>query len=244
MGHSSTNIVAFRDGKPDFECSCRINVGGLGLTNYMQRILELRYNTNLNNKEHPLAGFSVAEKMKEQMCYVSPCYSADLNAMKECSQDSHVRNEHKGELKELLAAFPNFNVDKAVEKIQVPELYFQPGMVGIKQGGVAESIAMVDKLYSQTHAVCKHLVNRSILLAGGGSEFQGMKERVGNELKSLSSRDSEIKILSSQDSLLDAWNGAAGYANNELLNKETYADSVNKTEYEEVGKDRIFVTDK
>jgi len=48
-------------------------------------------------------------------------------------------------------------------------------------------------------------------------------------------------VLSARDPSLDAWRGAAAYANGLFEKQEAYASSVDRATYEEVGVNRIFM---
>ena len=68
-----------------------------------------------------------------------------------------------------------------------------------------------------------------------------MSDRLHEELRSQCRVGTSLNVVDAWDPDLDAWRGAAAYANGSLKQKEAFATYVNKREYEELGPNRIFV---
>jgi len=59
-------------------------------------------------------------------------------------------------------------------------------------------------------------LSQNVFITGGGSLFKGFAERVESELISLMPFRSPVKVWSANDSVLDAWRGAAYIARSDL----------------------------
>merc|ERR1739848_830466 len=96
-----------------------------------------------------------------------------------------------------------------VERIRVPELLFQPAMMGMEQAGLAETIDFVLKKYSPEDQ--SRLVE-NIFLTGACSQLPRLKDRLEVELLSLRPFQSKFKVTVAGDGVLDAWQGARRWA--------------------------------
>ena len=258
MGHSSTSLVPFVGGAPCFEHSLRMRLSGVGVTSYLQNVLELKYSKHLSRKDHPLSGFNLAETIKSKMCFVASDYHAKLRSIQarllevpSSSSSSSPRNglaeSFNGELlgdcscPEVLEMIPELDFNTAVERIQVPEVYFQPSLAGVDQMSVAEALVALSDAVTGKLSLQEHEPLESVLLVGGSSKFRGMSDRLHEELRSQCRVGTSLNVVDAWDPDLDAWRGAAAYANGSLKQKEAFATYVNKREYEELGPNRIFV---
>eukprot|EP00055_Hartaetosiga_balthica_P013685 m.71217 g.71217 ORF g.71217 m.71217 type:complete len:757 (+) comp8338_c7_seq2:105-2375(+) len=117
----------------------------------------------------------------------------------------------------------------SVERIQIPELLFQPTMAGIDEGGITD---MFDMVFPQYDAATQERLAENVFITGGSSLFNGFKDRVYADLRRVRPYDQTIHIYSASDALSDAWRGGASFASNsELLKKH----SISKAMYEEEG---------
>lgn len=121
--------------------------------------------------------------------------------------------------------------------MRAPEILFQPGMVGVEEAGLAETIAYVLKMYSPEDQVnsilpmmCEMFVIHhnfspffffflfqdklvsNIFLTGGCAYLPGLKERLECELRAIRPFQSKFHIRISKDPSLSAWNGACEFA--------------------------------
>lgn len=72
-------------------------------------------------------------------------------------------------------------------------------------------------------------------MTGGFSQLPGLSQRIQTSLQSISPVNTKIKVKRAKDPLLDAWKGAAMFAQDE--EKKQYF--ITKQEYEEYGSDYI-----
>ena len=80
-----------------------------------------------------------------------------------------------------------------------------------------------------------------MLLTGGSSLYPGIRDRLARELRAECVVGTKVAVPESHNAVLDAWQGAAAYANNLLPHREALADSATKAIYDELGRDRIFL---
>ncbi|XP_017039867.1 actin-related protein 5 [Drosophila ficusphila] len=103
------------------------------------------------------------------------------------------------------SAAENYQLHFGVEDIRVPEILFQPSMIGCSEAGLAELIAFVLKLFSAEEQ--QRLVDH-VYLTGGCAQFRGLKERLAKELMEMRPFQSSFAIYESDEPTLSAWLGA------------------------------------
>jgi actin-related protein 5 len=72
-------------------------------------------------------------------------------------------------------------------------------------------------------------------LTGGFTQLPGLAERIHSSLQSIYPVNTQIKVKRAKDPVLDAWRGAAMFAEDETKTKHF----ITKQEYEEYGSDYI-----
>ena len=92
------------------------------------------------------------------------------------------------------------------EQIRVPELLYQPNLIGTEQEGLTGMIEYVLKNYEPD--IQEKLI-QNIFLTGGPSKFRGFKERLEVETRAILPFLSKFNIHEASDKLCDAWHGAA-----------------------------------
>jgi len=120
-------------------------------------------------------------------------------------------------------------VHLSTELIMVPEILFQPSIIGIEQAGLAETIQFIFTKYSADDV--KRLSN-NVFLTGGIADIPGLKTRLENELQEMLPYKSTFKVTSASDPLLDSWRGASQWADNEENQRSGF---MSRAEYEEYG---------
>ncbi|XP_058463365.1 actin-related protein 5 [Malaya genurostris] len=111
-----------------------------------------------------------------------------------------------------------------VERIRVPEILFQPSMIGIQEAGLNGTIDYVLKLFTQDEL--PKLVS-NIVLTGGCANIQGLYERLSRELMQMLPFRSTFNLKVAADPVLDGWKGASRFAMSDgfkqaLITKATY----------------------
>ncbi|KAG0002630.1 Nuclear actin-protein involved in chromatin remodeling, partial [Modicella reniformis] len=119
-----------------------------------------------------------------------------------------------------------------VERIRVPEVLFQPGIIGLDQTGLVETMQDVLKRFD---AQARQRLVQNILVTGGMAQIPGLIDRLDHSIRAILPFSSDKKLYqvrAAQHCLLDAWRGAAMVArDSERMQKI----SVTRQEYEEYG---------
>lgn len=125
-----------------------------------------------------------------------------------------------------------------VERIRVPEIYFQPQMAGLDQAGIPE---LVQNLIFRNFdcnlgpgGQLRSLID-NIFITGGGSLLPNFKERMQSEVTSFLPVGTPFNITQAKDVFLDPWKGMQQW----LQTPEAQESFVTKEEYEEYGPEYI-----
>lgn len=118
-----------------------------------------------------------------------------------------------------------YQLNLNVERIRVPEVLFQPSIVGVDQAGISEILSdMLTKSYKPYQVD----MAKNIVVTGGFSSFKNLDERIASDIRSELPTGTEINVHSSTEPNLDAWRGMAKWATNS-------PNWLTKKEYEENG---------
>ncbi|KAI9820360.1 MAG: Nuclear actin-protein involved in chromatin remodeling [Pycnora praestabilis] len=117
-----------------------------------------------------------------------------------------------------------------VERIRVPEVVFQPSIAGLEQAGIVEIAANIitQRLADDSQ---RDRVLKDVFLTGGNTLFQGFEERLQKELRAVLPAESPFSTRGAKDPVLDAWKGAARWAEGDGLKRS----AVTRQEYLEKG---------
>ncbi|KAM4692331.1 actin-related protein 5 [Rhinophrynus dorsalis] len=115
------------------------------------------------------------------------------------------------------------------ERIRVPEILFQPSLIGEDQAGLAETMHYILERYPQE--VQQELV-QNVFLTGGNVMYPGIKGRMEKELLQMRPFGSSFQVSLASHPVLDSWHGAANWA---LQNLESEEGWISRKEYEEMG---------
>lgn len=125
----------------------------------------------------------------------------------------------------------DFRITLGLERFRCPEIIFQPHLIGIDQVGLDEAIGVSMRRLPSDWS--KQIAEGTVLLTGGNTLFDGIEKRVLAELKKSRPQGSLIKLVRAADPLLDAWSGAAYFADSPLFQRSIFT----KRDYEEKGED-------
>ncbi|TPX57687.1 hypothetical protein PhCBS80983_g03653 [Powellomyces hirtus] len=121
-----------------------------------------------------------------------------------------------------------------VERIRVPEVFFQPRIVGLDQAGLVET---VDDILKRFDPGQQELMAKNVFITGGNSLLKNMDQRIEADLRALRPFQSTVKITRARDPLLDPWHGAAKWALSQPV--EFQKSSLTREMYEEMGHDYL-----
>ncbi|XP_015765936.1 PREDICTED: actin-related protein 5-like [Acropora digitifera] len=123
-----------------------------------------------------------------------------------------------------------YQLHLGVERIRVPEIVYQPSMLGIEQAGISETI---DFILNHFHAELQTALVQNIFVTGGNTQFPKFQERLERELLAIRPFQSTFRVTTAANPALDAWCGARKWARSMSGNLKTV--SVTRQEYEEKG---------
>ncbi|XP_035238228.1 actin-related protein 5 [Anguilla anguilla] len=115
------------------------------------------------------------------------------------------------------------------ERLRVPEVLFQPSLIGEEQMGLMETLQYVLDRYTPEQ---QEALVSGVFLTGGNMQYPGMKERVERELLAMRPFQSHFQASVASRPALDAWHGARDWA----LRSEPGGEGwVSRQDYEEKG---------
>eukprot|EP01083_Nonionella_stella_P141693 437056_1 len=126
----------------------------------------------------------------------------------------------------------DYQISLSVDRIRVPEILYQPSLLGGDQGGLTDTI---QRVLNRFDAETQTRLIKNVFVCGGQSKFSGFSDRLLSEIRAIRPVDSEIRIRPAADPLLDAWRGARKFANTPQFLEM----SVSRAEYLENGGEYI-----
>lgn len=125
-----------------------------------------------------------------------------------------------------------------VERIRVPEVYFQPSIAGLDQAGIPELIQNLlmrnsDRNFDVGGQLRAMIEN--ILVTGGGSLLPNFVTRLRTELVEFLPFGAPLNVYHAKNPLLDPWHGMQKWSSS----PEAEAAFVTREEYEEMGPEYI-----
>jgi len=120
-------------------------------------------------------------------------------------------------------------VHLSTELSVVPEILFQPSIIGLDQSGLAETIQFIFSKYSDADVA---RLGNNVFLTGGLAAIPGLKERLELELRQILPFQSTFKVECCEDPVLDGWRGASAWASDPNNLKSGF---LSKSEYESQG---------
>eukprot|EP00347_Sterkiella_histriomuscorum_P015020 403358614 len=190
----------------------RIHLAGRDLTDYLKTLLAKRgYNFTT------AAELEIVRDIKEKMCYVVNNYE---EALKE-ADESHAceKNYELPDGRKILIGY---------ERFKCAEILFSPQHAGHDLEGVHKYT--YDSVMKCDVDVRRDLF-QNIILSGGSTLFEGMGERMWQEIHQLAPSTNKIKILAPPERKYSVWLGGSILAS--LSTFQTMW--INKQEYDESG---------
>lgn len=190
----------------------RIELSGSDLNLYFQELLKkIGYSFTTPDDMDSVAW------LKERVCQAPLDYEA---GMKEAAESKAL------ERKEVL---PDGNTVVIVnmERLQVPEVYFQPGLANKEFDGLQK---YADESIKKCDQDIRKELYRNLILAGGSTLFPGMGERMKKEVKKLSP-SVEVNITQPPERKYSVWIGGSIIASLSTFSSMY----ITRTEYNETG---------
>jgi actin-related protein len=192
----------------------KMDIAGRVLTTYLQKLLLESINEGFTSA----AEFEIVKDIKQEVCYVA----SDYDAQKQAANGSSESDKQYTLPDKRVITIPGS------VRITCPELLFKPELNG-------KSVKPIHALawHSTTESdidIRKELL-KNIILSGGTTMYEGLPDRIKDELVKLAPAGSEIKCIAGADRKFAVWKGAST-----LASLSTFASSwVTKEDYEEHG---------
>jgi actin-related protein len=164
----------------------RVPLAGKHVTEYLKSLL-LKVVTSVDS--------DVARDIKERHCYASTNYDEAIREG-EISHGQDKPYDLPDGKKVLLST----------ERFKAPELLFQPTLAGYELDGLPKYC--FDSIMKCDVEARKELF-QNVILAGGNTLFEGMGEKMWQELHQLAPSSTKIKMLAPPERRFSAWLGGS-----------------------------------
>ncbi|KAG5438128.1 hypothetical protein PCANB_002979 [Pneumocystis canis] len=115
-----------------------------------------------------------------------------------------------------------------VERIRVPEIYFDPNIAGLDQASIVE---VISDILSRFDINDSQRMANNIFCTGGASLLKNFSLRVEKDFRALWPEDKSICVRQAKDPLIDAWKGMQQWCHTEEY-KKSY---ITRQQYLEMG---------
>jgi actin-related protein len=191
----------------------KMEIAGRVLTDYMQKLL-LGTGESLTSS----AELEIVRDIKEKLCFVAANYEKEEQA----SQSSSEHDKSYTMPDKRVITVP------AHVRMSCPELLFQPQLNG-KSCKSIQALSWASVSASDID-VRKDLC-KNIILSGGTTMYEGLPDRLKNEIVALAPAGAEIRVIASADRKYAVWKGGST-----LASLSTFASSwVTAEDYQEHG---------
>jgi actin-related protein 6 len=239
-GFSSTTIVPIFNNKPVYNAIKRVEISGKLMTNYLKECLSTTIDLDIRKE------FFLSNLIKEETCFFSQDFLKDMDISK--NSDTYLTNFILPEYRHKPPAFfendkgSKFSIKMNNLRFIVPELLFNPNIIGIDAGGIHEGIL---SSINECHKDYKDLLYQNIITNGGISKIPGFNQRLCNELSN-SVEYSYVKGVQifGQEKIGDAYEepvieGMKLFAQNNEVIKDM---AITRNDYDEIGFNIVWKT--
>jgi len=212
-GDGVSHVVPIYEGYALNHALGRLDLAGRDLTKYAVRILKERIPLDFDTS----AGREIVRDIKEKTCYVA------LDFQKELEQ-----SEGNAEV-DTNYELPDGNVVTIQsERFRIPEVLFQPSMIGKEAGGIHE---LLFQSITDSDIDIRRDLYSNIILSGGTTMFKGIEHRLKQEVTALSPANVKVRVVAPEERKYSVWMGGSI-----LAQLSSFQDNwCMKEEYEEIG---------
>ena len=214
-GQGMTNVVPVFEGFSVDHAMLRQDFGGKEITDHlMSLLLKKGHNLAFNYREEVV-------KIKETLCYISQ--PTKVEEKDQASSDPETKTYELPD---------GSKIDLNEELFQAPEVLFKPGLLtGDETQEDKGVINMLNNSVTKCEPGYHRPLFRNIVLAGGGSMFPGLPERVYHQVEAVAPQGMKVKVAAAPERHLAVWTGGSILAS--LPNFQTMW--IKKKDYCEVG---------
>ncbi|OHT16916.1 Actin-3 [Tritrichomonas foetus] len=216
-GYNSTRVSAVIDGVLCKESSMTLNIGGLNLTKYLQKILAERC--------IDISDLEVVKDIKEKAGYVANDFDAEITKSQTSADIDFSYTLPDGKV-----------ITLSNERFRCPELLFKPHFNGFSTDGIDQII--VDSISNckldQVDGQIENLY-LNIFLFGGSTLFKGLTERIEKSIRRLAPNGTIVKASATPERRYSVWSGGSVFAS--MSSYEQTA--ISNKEYQEQGFDAV-----
>lgn len=112
-----------------------------------------------------------------------------------------------------------YQLHLATERIRIPEILFQPSIIGHDQAGISETIEFILGKYPAN--VQKDLA-ANVFVTGSLAKLPGLRERLVCDLRKMRPAGDHIGVTVARDPAGDAWRGGRDFARKNAENGECF----------------------
>ena len=188
-GEGITHTVPIYEGYAIPHAIQTFKIAGRDLTLYLLDLLKK------NEKLSAIAEFETAQKIKEKLCVVAQDYDTEV---KELSEKKTV-----GKTETLIDGNV---ITLGVERLQVPQVMFQPMLAGHDHEGIHQ---YADNSIKKCDQEIRKELYKNIILAGGSTMFAKMGERVQKEIKALAPTMTVVDYFAPPERKNSSWIGGS-----------------------------------
>lgn len=178
-GESVTHAVALYEGSVITHSIKSLDLAGSELTTYITKLLRERYD---------YLTWDICKHIKEKNTHVAVDYN------KEVSKPQKYLVEPDGQELTILE-----------EQYKVPEVLFQPSLLGMEYEGIHKLI------YNSIMATDQELTGdlfKNVIVEGGSTMFPGFGERLTKELSAIAPKNMNVKVYAPPERAWSVWIGA------------------------------------
>jgi len=191
----------------------KMEIAGRVLTNYLQKLL-----LEMGESFTSSAELEIVRDIKEKLCYVAQNYEEEKAA---ANSSSEADKQYTLPDKRVI------NVSGYV-RMTCPELLFKPELNG-KTCAALHQLAW--KSVQASDVDIRKDLSKNMILSGGTTMYEGLADRLKNEIIALAPAGAEIRVYASSDRKFAVWRGAST-----LSSLSTFESSwITKEDYQEHG---------
>ena len=227
-GYSHTVVTPLYQGRPIQSAIRRLDVGGKFFTNYLKELISLRH---FGLMEEPY----IVNEIKEKVCFVSSDFQRDLDRVWKHRKldgkpnpllvdyvlpdyDHHSEGYARPHDASTGAKLSRLGVSAGTgggpkedvfplgnERFIVPELFFTPGDIGLKQAGLPQVIL---QSFAALPESIRSAMTAKMVIVGGNANIPGFVERLYVFVRSLEIdltvyRESEVRSLIPDENIVN-----------------------------------------